>query len=128
MHSCFISLCLLSLSDNDVDGETVDCGLTETMVAYLFKGYFKKQAKFNQFVCKLKETVVTLTLEPVPPEECQFSYTKVSSECMMFSKHLLSFILALVTNLKLKNTSTITFVLVIIVVIAVNIWGRRCFF
>ncbi len=77
VHSCFISLCLLSLSDNDVDGETVDCGLTETMVAYLFKGSFKKQAKFNQFVCKLKETVVTLTLEPVPPEECQQSSSAI---------------------------------------------------
>ncbi|XP_058627072.1 uncharacterized protein LOC131537553 isoform X2 [Onychostoma macrolepis] len=63
--------------DNDVDGETVDCGLTETMVAYLFQGSFKKQAKFNQFVCKLKETVVTLTLEPVPPEECQQSCSTI---------------------------------------------------
>ncbi|XP_051946713.1 uncharacterized protein LOC127618364 isoform X3 [Xyrauchen texanus] len=63
--------------DNDVDGETVDCGLTETMVAYLFQGSFKKQAKFNQFVCKLKEPVVTLTLEPVPPEECQQSSSAI---------------------------------------------------
>ncbi|CAI5637484.1 unnamed protein product [Oreochromis niloticus] len=31
--------------DNDVDGETVDCGLTETMVAYLFDKSFKKQLK-----------------------------------------------------------------------------------
>jgi hypothetical protein len=47
---------------------------------------------------------------------------------MMFSKDLLSFILAVVTNLKLKNTSTITFVLVIIVLKTVNILGRHCFF
>ncbi len=65
------------LSDNDVDGETVDCGLTETMVSYLFQGSFKKQVKFNQFVCKLKEPVVTLTLEPVPPEECQQSSSAI---------------------------------------------------
>uniref|UniRef100_A0AAV2J9D2 Sterile alpha motif domain-containing protein 3-like n=1 Tax=Knipowitschia caucasica TaxID=637954 RepID=A0AAV2J9D2_KNICA len=57
--------------DNDVDGETVDCGLTENMIACLFHGSFKKQVKFSQFVSKLKEPVVTLTLEPVPPEECQ---------------------------------------------------------
>ncbi|RXN12737.1 sterile alpha motif domain-containing 3-like isoform X1 [Labeo rohita] len=63
--------------DNDVDGETVDCGLTETMVSYLFQGSFKKQVKFNQFVCKLKEPVVTLTLEPVPPEECQQSSSAI---------------------------------------------------
>ncbi|KAL0161416.1 hypothetical protein M9458_045141, partial [Cirrhinus mrigala] len=62
---------------NDVDGETVDCGLTETMVSYLFQGSFKKQVKFNQFVCKLKEPVVTLTLEPVPPEECQQSSSAI---------------------------------------------------
>ncbi|XP_051946711.1 sterile alpha motif domain-containing protein 3-like isoform X2 [Xyrauchen texanus] len=47
------------------------------MVAYLFQGSFKKQAKFNQFVCKLKEPVVTLTLEPVPPEECQQSSSAI---------------------------------------------------
>lgn len=57
--SFFIFL-LFTFSDN-VDGETVDCGLTETMVAYLFQGSFKQQAKFNQFVHKLKEPVVTLT-------------------------------------------------------------------
>lgn len=27
--------------DNEVDGDTVECGLTETMVAYLFQGSFK---------------------------------------------------------------------------------------
>ncbi|RXN05344.1 sterile alpha motif domain-containing 3-like isoform X1 [Labeo rohita] len=66
-----------SAQDNDVDGETVDCGLTETMVSYLFQGSFKKQVKFNQFVCKLKEPVVMLTLEPVPPEECQQSSSAI---------------------------------------------------
>ena len=51
-----------------IAGETVDCGLTENMIAYLFQGSFKKQLKFNQFVNSCKETVFTLTLEPVPPE------------------------------------------------------------
>lgn len=51
-----------------MDGETIDCGLTENMIAFLFQGSFKKQLKFNQFVNSLKETVFTLTLEPVPPE------------------------------------------------------------
>ncbi|KAK0148317.1 hypothetical protein N1851_011711 [Merluccius polli] len=37
------------------------------MIAYLFSGSFKKQAKFNKFVRELKD-VVTLTLEPVPEE------------------------------------------------------------
>ncbi|KAF1387365.1 hypothetical protein PFLUV_G00104680 [Perca fluviatilis] len=50
--------------DNDVDGETVQCGLTEHMVAFLFSGSFKKQLKFNTFVQELKD--VTLTLVPVP--------------------------------------------------------------
>uniref|UniRef100_A0A8C6S6A6 Sterile alpha motif domain-containing protein 3-like n=1 Tax=Neogobius melanostomus TaxID=47308 RepID=A0A8C6S6A6_9GOBI len=54
--------------ENEVDGETIDCGLTENMIAFLFQGSFKKQLKFNQFVNSLKETVFTLTLEPVPPE------------------------------------------------------------
>lgn len=52
----------LSLSDNDVDGETVECGLTDRMVSYLFSGSFKKQAKFNRFIQEQKE-VVTLTPE-----------------------------------------------------------------
>ncbi|CAL9685462.1 unnamed protein product [Knipowitschia caucasica] len=54
--------------ENEVDGETVDCGLTEHMIAYLFQGSFKKQLKFNQFINSLKETVFTLSLEPVTPE------------------------------------------------------------
>ncbi|XP_040893379.1 uncharacterized protein LOC121181521 isoform X3 [Toxotes jaculatrix] len=54
--------------DNDVDGETVDCGLTEAMVGYLFDGSFKKQLKFQQFVRQYKEGEVVVTLEPVPVE------------------------------------------------------------
>lgn len=53
--------------DNDVDGEAMAFGLTETMVAQLF-GSFKKQAKFLQFIRELKdpEPTVTLTLEALP--------------------------------------------------------------
>lgn len=56
-----------TLLDNDVDGETVDIGLTESMISFLFEGSFKKQAKFHRFIQLMKETV-TLTLEPVPVE------------------------------------------------------------
>ena len=56
-----------------MDGDTVDCGLTESMVAQLFQGSFKKQLKFMEFVSKLKEPVITLTLENVPPEKWQQS-------------------------------------------------------
>ncbi|XP_049430059.1 uncharacterized protein LOC125887354 [Epinephelus fuscoguttatus] len=52
--------------ENDVDGETVDCGLTEAMVGYLFDGSFKKQIKFQQFVHQYKEGETIITLEPVP--------------------------------------------------------------
>ena len=46
-------------SENDVDGETVDCGLTEAMIGYLFDGSFKKQVNFQQFVRQLEsETIV----------------------------------------------------------------------
>ncbi|XP_028251818.1 uncharacterized protein LOC114427801 [Parambassis ranga] len=38
------------------------------MIAFLFSGSFKKQAKFNKFVKELKDDVVTLTLQPVPEE------------------------------------------------------------
>ncbi|KAJ8397466.1 hypothetical protein AAFF_G00437420 [Aldrovandia affinis] len=41
--------------DNDVDGETIWCGLTESMVAELFSGSFKKQSKFIQLMKKWKE-------------------------------------------------------------------------
>ncbi|KAJ4942412.1 hypothetical protein JOQ06_012278 [Pogonophryne albipinna] len=58
--------------DNEVDGETVECGLTDTMVSYLFPGSFKKQVKFNKFVQELKD-VVTLTLIPVPEEHIEQS-------------------------------------------------------
>ncbi len=54
-----------------MDGETVDIGLTESMISFLFEGSFKKQATFHRFVQQIKETV-TLTLEPVPVE-CQSS-------------------------------------------------------
>lgn len=50
-----------------MDGETVEYGLTDNMISYLFAGSFKKQAKFNKIVRELKD-VVTLTLEPVPEE------------------------------------------------------------
>lgn len=50
-----------------MDGGTVDIGLTESMISFLFEGSFKKQAKFHRFVQQMKETV-TLTLEPVPVE------------------------------------------------------------
>nr|XP_040047866.1 uncharacterized protein LOC120828380 isoform X2 [Gasterosteus aculeatus aculeatus] len=53
--------------DNDVDGETVDCGLTENMIAYLFDKSFKKQLKFRDFTHRNKE--VTVTLEVVNPEQ-----------------------------------------------------------
>ncbi|CAL9689754.1 unnamed protein product [Knipowitschia caucasica] len=52
--------------ENDVDGETIDCGLTEAMVASLFHGSFKKQVKFHQFVRQYKEAETWITLEPVP--------------------------------------------------------------
>ncbi|XP_076740538.1 uncharacterized protein LOC143418705 [Maylandia zebra] len=64
--------------DNEVDGDTVDCGLTETMVAYLFQGSFKKQVKFNQFVSRMKESSVTLTLQTVSPEDWQPSTSSTS--------------------------------------------------
>lgn len=66
------------LADNEVDGDTVDCGLTETMVAYLFQGSFKKQVKFNQFVSRMKESSVTLTLQTVSPEDWQPSTSSTS--------------------------------------------------
>ncbi|KAL3980313.1 C-C chemokine receptor type 5 [Sarotherodon galilaeus] len=53
--------------DNDVDGETVDCGLTETMVAYLFDKSFKKQLKFRDFTNRYKDVIITL--QPVDPFE-----------------------------------------------------------
>ncbi|XP_034059810.1 uncharacterized protein LOC117538314 isoform X2 [Gymnodraco acuticeps] len=57
--------------DNDVDGEAISYGLTETMVAYLFEGSFKKQAKFLQFARQLKEPEpsTTLTFE-ILPNDC----------------------------------------------------------
>ncbi|XP_035989247.1 uncharacterized protein LOC110368027 isoform X2 [Fundulus heteroclitus] len=41
------------------------------MIAVLFQGSFKKQLKFNQFLSKQKESVISITLEPVSPEEWQ---------------------------------------------------------
>ncbi|XP_060717823.1 uncharacterized protein LOC132840294 isoform X2 [Tachysurus vachellii] len=57
--------------ENDVDGETVDCGLTEAMVGYLFDGSFKKQLKFQQFVRHYKENETIVVLEPVPVKVAQ---------------------------------------------------------
>ncbi|KAF3832827.1 hypothetical protein F7725_026492 [Dissostichus mawsoni] len=64
-----------SISDtsrnNDVDGEAISYGLTETMVAYLFEGSFKKQAKFLQFAHQLKEAEPTTTLTfEILPNDC----------------------------------------------------------
>ena len=61
-------ICLCRSSENDVDGETVDCGLTESMVGYLFDGSFKKQIKFQQFVWQYKEGETIITLQQVPLE------------------------------------------------------------
>ncbi|KAL0984519.1 hypothetical protein UPYG_G00142530 [Umbra pygmaea] len=41
--------------ENEVDGETVHLGLTDSMLDHLFKGSFKKQAKFLQIVRQMKE-------------------------------------------------------------------------
>ncbi|GAA6072917.1 uncharacterized protein LOC121180247 isoform X1 [Tachysurus ichikawai] len=57
--------------ENDIEGETVDCGLTEAMVGYLFDGSFKKQLKFQQFVCHYKENETIVVLEPVPVKVAQ---------------------------------------------------------
>ncbi|XP_060716644.1 uncharacterized protein LOC132839597 [Tachysurus vachellii] len=57
--------------ENDVDRETVDCGLTEAMVGYLFDGSFKKQLKFQQFVRHYKENETIVVLEPVPVKVAQ---------------------------------------------------------
>ncbi|KAM4526382.1 uncharacterized protein V3H82_000810 [Fundulus diaphanus] len=65
--------------DNDVDGDTVDCGLTKSMIAVLFQGSYKKQLKFNQFLSKQKESVISITLEPVSPEEWQQGTSSASS-------------------------------------------------
>ncbi len=64
-HSCTLSVSL----DHEVDGETIEGGLTESMVACLFPS-FKKQVKFQQLVSKLKEYSSLITLSPVPEEEC----------------------------------------------------------
>ena len=52
-------MCLCYISENDVDGKTVNFGLTEAMVGYLLEGSLKK--KYRQFVQQYKEG-----LEPVP--------------------------------------------------------------
>ncbi|KAK7126497.1 hypothetical protein R3I94_017849 [Phoxinus phoxinus] len=41
--------------ENEVDGETVHLGLTDSMLDHLFKGSFKKQAKFLQIVRQMQE-------------------------------------------------------------------------
>lgn len=57
----------LSVTENDMNGETVDYGLTEAMAGYLFDGSFKKQITLQQFVRQYKEgeTIITLDLAPV---------------------------------------------------------------
>ncbi|XP_034053475.1 uncharacterized protein LOC117533687 isoform X3 [Gymnodraco acuticeps] len=63
--------------DNDVDGEAISYGLTETMVAYLFEGSFKKQAKFLQFARQLKEPEPTTTLTfEILPNDCLLQHVK----------------------------------------------------
>lgn len=57
--SCHICLALVFL-ENEVDGETVDRGLTESMIAYLFEKSFKKQLKFRDFVQQNKQVVLCL--------------------------------------------------------------------
>ncbi|KAG9281440.1 sterile alpha motif domain-containing protein 3-like [Astyanax mexicanus] len=52
--------------ENDVDGETVDCGLTEAMIAYLFDKSFKKLLKFRDFVSQHKEVI--LSLDDITPD------------------------------------------------------------
>lgn len=73
LTKCFAAVLLYFFSDNDVDGDTVDFGLTETMVGQLFQGSFKKQLKFMQFVSERKNPEPVITLETVPPEEHQLS-------------------------------------------------------
>ncbi len=50
-----------------MDGETVDCRLIESMIAFLFDKFFKKQLKFRDFTYRYRE--VMLTLEPVNLEQ-----------------------------------------------------------
>lgn len=40
--------------DNDVDGETVDIGMTESMISFLFEGSFKKTSKIP-WICSADE-------------------------------------------------------------------------
>ncbi|XP_047235224.1 uncharacterized protein LOC124876465 isoform X3 [Girardinichthys multiradiatus] len=47
------------------------------MIAVLFQGSFKKQLKFNQFLFQQKESTISITLEPVPPEEWQQSFFSI---------------------------------------------------
>lgn len=66
-HSAVSLFFFIYISDNDVDGETVDCGLTESMIANLFDKSFKKQLKFRDFTHRYKEVI--LTLEAVNPKQ-----------------------------------------------------------
>lgn len=47
--------CAIYSIENEVDGETVHLGLTDSMLDHLFKGSFKKQAKFLQIVRQMQE-------------------------------------------------------------------------
>lgn len=43
-----------------MDGETVDCVLTETMIAYLFNKSFRRQLKFRNFTNRYEEVIINL--------------------------------------------------------------------
>ncbi|XP_030292943.1 sterile alpha motif domain-containing protein 3 isoform X2 [Sparus aurata] len=73
--------------ENDVDGETVDCGLTESMVGYLFDGSFKKQIKFQQFVRQYKEAETIITLQQVPLEVNEESTTQLQPQPFTSPNH-----------------------------------------
>ena len=47
--------CAIYSIENEVDGETVHLGLTDSMLDHLFKDSFKKQAKFLQIVRQMQE-------------------------------------------------------------------------
>lgn len=81
-------ICLCCISENDVDGETVDCGLTESMVGYLFDGSFKKQIKFQQFVRQYKEAETIIILQQVPLEVNEESTTQLQPQPFTSPKYV----------------------------------------
>lgn len=57
-HNAWVMIkfkCAIYSVENEVDGETVHLGLTDSMLNHLFKGSFKKQAKFLQIVRQMQE-------------------------------------------------------------------------